>query len=141
MCCQLRSSNKLYNVLFICCFMKIDSGIWKISSLGAVVASLCCLSPLILVMLGLSSVSFAASLSDTFYGSYKWYFRLAGLIFLGFFLFFYFRKKGICTIDQYMVKRNKVVNTILLTLVIATVIYIFWLYVVVEFVGKFYGIW
>jgi uncharacterized membrane protein len=43
----------------------------KISSLPVIFASLCCLSPLILVALGLSTVSFATSLADTLYDDYK----------------------------------------------------------------------
>jgi len=121
--------------------MKLDKSILKLTGISAVIASLCCLSPLILVALGISSVSFAASLSNTLYFSYKWYFRFAGFLFLGIFLFFHYRKKGICTIDQVKAKRNKIINEVLLATITFIVIYIFFLYVVVEYIGKLYGIW
>lgn len=38
-------------------------------------ASLCCLSSVVIVALGLGSVSFATSLADNLYGDYRWYFR------------------------------------------------------------------
>ncbi|MBT3405997.1 hypothetical protein HN419_02405 [Candidatus Woesearchaeota archaeon] len=121
--------------------MKIDKSVLTISGIGAVLASLCCLSPLILVMVGLASVGFAASLSDVFYGTYRWLFRLGGFLFLLVALFFYFRKQGICTLDQYKRKRNKVINTVLIALVSFVIGYVIFLYVIVEWIGKLYGIW
>lgn len=49
--------------------------IFKITSLPIIMASMCCLSPLLLVMFGLGSVAFASGLADVFYGQYKWVFR------------------------------------------------------------------
>lgn len=40
----------------------------------------CCVSPVVLVLLGLSSVSFAISLGNTLYYQYGWYFRGAALL-------------------------------------------------------------
>lgn len=115
--------------------------IFKIISVPVVFASLCCFSPLILVVLGLSTVSFAASLSDTLYGDYKWFFRAAGLVLLCFSIFIYYRKKGICTLDQAKRAKNEIINTILIVLISAVIGYIFFLYVVVEWLGKWLGIW
>jgi hypothetical protein len=56
-------------------------------------ASLCCLSSVVIVALGLGSVSFAASLADSFYGDYKWYFRVFGLLCLSSGLIYYFRSE------------------------------------------------
>ena len=79
---------------------------FKISSIPIILASLCCLSPIILVLLGIGTVSFASSFADILYGQYKWYFRLAGLLALIISLIIYLRrKKGICTIDD--VKKKK----------------------------------
>lgn len=47
----------------------------KIISLPVLIASLCCLTPVILVLLGVSTISFAASLSNTLYNEHKWLFR------------------------------------------------------------------
>jgi hypothetical protein len=78
--------------------MKKFFTILKISSIPVFLASLCCLSPVILVLLGLSTVSFASSLADTFYGQYKWVFRVVGLLALLLSLAYYLRRqKGIFT--------------------------------------------
>jgi len=63
------------------------------------IASLCCLGPVILVALGLSSVSFALSI-----GKYTWFFFSLGAIFLVFSLVLYYRKKkcyGVSEIKQH----------------------------------------
>mgnify|MGYP000249330268 CR=1 FL=1 len=121
--------------------MKIKE-LLKISSLPVFFASLCCLSPFILVMLGLSTVTFAASLSDILYGEYRWIFRLIGLILLTASITFYLRRqKGICTIDDLKRRRNEVINIIALSVITGIFGYIFFLYVVVHYAGVFFGIW
>ncbi len=114
----------------------------KISLLPVVFASLCCLSPVILVLLGLSTVSFASSLADTLYGDYAWYFRGAGLLLLTIALIYYFRrKKGICTIDEVKRRRNEIINIVAITLIASILGYLFFLYVVVHYVGVFLKLW
>lgn len=116
--------------------------VFKISSLPVVVASLGCLSPVILVLLGVSTISFASSLADTFYGEYKWYFRLAGLVcLLGVLFFYFYRSKGICTIDEAVRRRNEIINLVALTLIAGVVGYISFLYVVVHYTGVFLNLW
>ena len=114
---------------------------FKILWLPVLAASLCCLSPVILVVLGLSTVSFAASLSDTLYGQYKWVFRAAGLILLFITLWFYFRKKGVCTIDQAKKRRNEIINTVLISVILAVAAYVIWLYVAVHYWGVWLSLW
>jgi len=113
----------------------------KISSIPVVFASLCCLAPIVLVLVGVSTVSFAASLADTFYGDYKWYFRLAGLVSLIVALIIYLRRKGVCTLDEAKKRRNEIFNIIALSLIVGVVGYIFFLYVVVHYIGVFIGLW
>lgn len=116
--------------------------ILKISSWPVVIASLCCLSPVILVLLGVSSVSFASSLADTFYGEYKWAFRGVGLLTLLGSLYYYLtRKKGICTIDEAKKRRNEIINYIALTVVVGVLGYVFFLYVVVHYIGVGLKLW
>ena len=120
----------------------VSRDILKISSLPAIFASLCCLSPVILVLLGLSTVSFASSLADTLYGDYKWYFRGAGLVLLAIALVYYFRRaKGICTIDEAKKRRNEIINIVAISLITAILGYIFFLYVVVHYIGVFLNLW
>lgn len=113
-----------------------------LTGIPVAIASLCCLSPVILVLLGISSVSFASSLADTFYGEYKWAFRAAGLATLLVALWFYFtRSKGICTIDEAVRRRNEIINYLALALIIGVLGYIFFLYVVVHYLGVWLNIW
>jgi hypothetical protein len=114
----------------------------KLSSIPVVLASLCCLSPVILVLAGVSTVSFASSLADTLYGDYKWVFRGVGLLTLFGALYYYFtRKKGICTIDEAIRRRNEILNYIALTLIMGVIGYIFFLYVVVHYIGVWLSLW
>jgi len=116
--------------------------ILTLTSLPIAVASLCCLSPLILVALGLSSVSFATSLADTLYGDYKWLFRVLGLVFLGISVAFYLRRsKHVCTLDDLKRKRNEVLNVVALATIAGVAGYLFFLYVVVHYAGVWYRIW
>jgi hypothetical protein len=114
----------------------------KITGLPVLFASLCCLSPLILVLLGLSTVSFASSLADTFYGDYKWVFRGVGILLLLATTVVYLRKKkGICTIDDVKKHKRQVINTLLIVLITGIIGYAFFLYVVVHFAGVPLGLW
>ncbi len=115
--------------------------ILRITALPVVAASLCCLSPVILVLLGLSTVSFAGSLADTLYGDYKWVFRGVGLVLLIISLVLYFRGRGVCTLNQAKRRRNEIINTVLIALITAVAGYFFFLYVVVEYIGIWLRIW
>lgn len=121
--------------------MKIKE-VAKIVWIPVIAASLCCLAPVVLVLLGLSTVSFATSLTDNLYGNYKWLFRSFGLLLLIASILVYFRKKkGVCSIDEAKRRRNEIINTVLIVLLVGVGGYIFWLYVVVEYIGKWLSIW
>jgi uncharacterized membrane protein len=115
--------------------------IFKIISLPVLFASLCCLAPLVLVLLGISTVAFGASLADNLYGNYRWGFRILGVLALAGSLFIYFRSKGVCTIDQAKRRRKFLINTIFLSVVVFVIGYIVFLYVIVEAVGIPLGLW
>jgi hypothetical protein len=121
--------------------MKIKE-ILKVTGLPVVVASLCCLSPVIFVLLGVSTVSFASSLADTLYGDYKWVFRGVGLGALSLSLYYYLtRTKGICTFDEVKRRRNEIINYVALTLIAGVLGYLFFLYVVVHYIGVWLALW
>lgn len=114
----------------------------KLTSAPVIFASLCCLSPVILVLLGISGTVFASTLSDNLYGDYKWVFRGAGLAILALTLLHYFRKKqNICTLDQVKRRKNEIIYTVLVVLVSAILLYIFFLYVVVHYIGVWLNLW
>ena len=114
----------------------------KLTGLPVLAASLCCLSPLILVAFGLSTAAFASSLADTFYGDNSCAIRIVGIILLPWILVLYFRQqKGICTLDEVKKRRQEIVNTTLIALIVAIVGYSIFLYVVVHYAGLPFGIW
>jgi NADH:ubiquinone oxidoreductase subunit 6 (subunit J) len=105
------------------------------SSLSGVFAGLCCFPPIVLVTFGLAGVAFANDLGNVLYGEYRWMFRAAALALLAAGLFFYFRRSGICTLDQARRERNRILNVSLLALVTGIGIYIFWTYIVLHYWG------
>lgn len=120
--------------------MKIHE-LLKLTWIPVIGASLCCLSPVIIVLLGLGTVSFGTSLADTLYHDYKWYFRAFGAVLLAISVLLFYRKKGVCTLDQAKRHRNEILNTVLITLTIGILGYIFFLYVVVHYIGVWMGLW
>jgi len=121
-------------------YMKLKE-IFKLTWVPVVGASLCCLSPVIIVVFGLGSAAFASSLADTLYGDYKWIFRMGGLFLLFLSVFYFFRKKGVCTLDQAKRHKNEILNTILITVLAGILGYVFFLYVVVHYVGVWLDLW
>lgn len=120
---------------------KKEKGFWGLIGLATIGGSLCCLTPVVLVLFGLSSVAFASSLGDTLYGEWKWAFRAFALLLLGAGLLLYFRKQGICTLDQAKRRKREIINKALLALVAAVLGYIIFLYVILHYVGVWMGLW
>ncbi len=114
---------------------KSGKGILLVSALAGLIGGLCCTTPVVLVLLGLASVSAANDLGNNLYGAHRWIFRGAALAFLVLALVIYFRRKGVCTLDQARRQRNVIINTSLVALISAVGIYIFWTYVVVQYWG------
>ncbi len=110
-------------------------GIFLLSGLAAFLGALCCLTPVVLVLLGLATISVAADMGNVLYGNYRWEFRIVALIFLALALVVYFRKKGICTLDQARRQRNRILNVSLLVLLFTVGIYIAFNYIVVHYWG------
>jgi hypothetical protein len=115
-------------------------GVLVISALAGLIGGLCCVTPIVLVLLGLASITVAADLGNVLYGEYRWLFRGAALAFLALALWIYFRRRGICTLDQARRERNRIVNTALVVLTTAVGIYIFWTYIAVHYWGIAVGL-
>ncbi len=116
--------------------------IFKIVSLPVVLASLCCFSPIIIVLFGLGTVSVASTLADTLYGNNAWIFRLGGLALLAVSVVMYLRRtKGICTFDEVKKRRQEIFNIVVLTLASAIAGYFIFLYVILHYIGIFLKIW
>ena len=120
--------------------------LWKVIAGSTLIASMCCLPSVVLVMLGLATVSTGAALSDTLYwgeDGYGWFRPLMGLVAagsVGIGLTLYFRNQGICTLDQAKQERRKVVNTSLLVVSITYVCYLLFNYVILTELGIQFGL-
>ena len=110
--------------------------LFNLTGLPIFIASLCCLTPIILVLFGLSTLTFAISLSNILDGQYRWVFILAGLLLLTASLVSYFRKRGICTIDQVKKQRNEIMNKVLLVLIVAIIGYVLFLIIFLGSLGR-----
>ena len=116
------------------------SQVLKITLPSVLIASLCCLSPLVFVLLGASLTSFGVVLFTRALAPYEWAFFAAGLAFLIGSLTLYFRTRGICTLEQARKSRNEVVNTTLMVLLAALVSFAIF-FGAVAIAGKSRGLW
>ena len=85
------------------------------------IASLCCVGPIILVLLGVGSVSTALSL-----GKFTWLFTTIALLFFGVAIFLYLKKKKCCNIKGIK-QQWKIMLVSFLVLVIFLIILKYWL--------------
>jgi len=122
------------------------TALWKYIAGSSLIASLCCLPSVVLVMLGLATVSTGAALSDTLYwgGDGFGWFRNT-MLFIAFLslmvgLVLYFRNQGICTLDEAKRNRRKVINTSLLVLSVAYFLYLLFNYVILTELGIAVGL-
>jgi len=101
----------------------------KIGLGGGFLASLCCFGPLILVFLGLSSISFAIGISK-----FRPYFITLSVIFLIFAIYFYIKKKeGVCS--RKTLKRNWI--EILSAIFFAILIWYVLVWVITPFIAPY----
>ncbi len=119
---------------------KTDRPLLLVSTLSGLLGGLCCLTPIVMVLLGLSTVTAANSVGNWLYGDYKWHFRVVALVFLLLASILYFRGQGICSLDQAKRERNRIVNTALLALSAFVTVYVFWTYVVLHYLGIAVGL-
>ena len=115
-------------------------GILALSGLAAFIAGLCCMTPVVLVLLGISTLAAANDLGNVLYGEHRWAFRLVALAALAAALVVYFRRQGVCTLDQARRERNRIVNTSLVVLIASTGLYLLWNYVAVHCWGIAVGL-
>tara|TARA_B110000495_G_C22894356_1_gene521727 strand:- start:456 stop:905 length:450 start_codon:yes stop_codon:yes gene_type:complete len=122
------------------------ASLWKYIAGSTLIASLCCLPSVVLVMLGLATVSTGAALSDTLYwggDGFGWFrttmLLIASLsVIVG--LVVYFRTQGICTLDEAKRNRRKIINTSILVLSVAYLLYLLFNYVILTELGIALGI-
>ncbi len=72
----------------------------KIGLLAGLIGISCCVSPVVMVLLGLASGSLAISLGNTLYYQYGWYFRGAALVLAGAGVIAILRGRDACTLTR-----------------------------------------
>ena len=100
--------------------------------LSGLAAITCCVSPVVLVLLGAMTAAEAVSLGDTLYYEYGWYFRAAGLLVGILAAVIYLRNRGSCSIAG--ARRHWMTLSILPVTAAATYAALFWF-------TKYLGIW
>jgi len=121
--------------------LKTIKDVFKLTWIPILVASLCCIAPIVLVLLGISTLTFAISLTDLLDVQYRWLFILVAIIVFVIGLVIYFRKRGICTLDQLKRRRNEVINKVIITLVFGILTYYIFFYVILGIIGKSLRLW
>ena len=76
----------------------LDVGSLWIGVGAGVIGILCCVSPVVLFLLGVSTATEAVTLGDRLYYGYAWYFRGAGLLLAGAATIFYLRRRRSCSL-------------------------------------------
>ena len=104
--------------------MKEKKSIFTLGAIAGTIGILCCVSPIVLVLLGLSTVSAAIALGNNLFTNYKIYFISASVLFLAVAITFYLKKKNQCSLSG--VRKN--LNMIIFTVFVAVLVYIFWYY-------------
>jgi hypothetical protein len=114
----------------------------KLVAASAVTSSLCCLPSVIWVLFaGSSAIVAADQLSNDLY--YSWVrFALYGASFcmVSYGLVLFFQNQGICTLDDAMRERRRVVNTSLAVFTAAVLAYLAWNFVILEIIGIAIGL-
>ena len=78
----------------------------RIGLLGGFVSILCCVSPVVLVLVGVVSAGAAVELGDTLYYDYGWYFRGAGALVAGVAIWWHLRRPRACRTDRTFYTRQ-----------------------------------
>ena len=110
---------------------EIRKGI-KYGLLSELAGIMCCVSPVVLVLLGIATAAEAVTLGDTLYYGYAWFFRAFGLAVAATAVVLYLRKRRICTLDR--ARRSWRLLAVLAVAAVGTYIGLFWF-------TKYLGIW
>ena len=100
--------------------------------LAGVTAIMCCVSPVLLVLLGVLTAVEAISLGETLYYEYGWYFRGAGLLVAALAVLIYLRRRNSCSVGG--ARRHWIALATLPVTAVITYVALFWL-------TKYLGIW
>ena len=110
---------------------EVTKGI-KFGLLSGLAGIICCVSPVVLVLLGIATAAEAVTLGDTLYYGYAWFFRAFGLAVAAIAVVLYLRRRGMCTLAG--ARRSWRLLAVLVVAGIGTYIGLFWF-------TKYLGIW
>lgn len=118
------------------------SSLAPVIGLSAVTASLCCLPSIIWVLFGGSSAIVAANtLSETlYYSPFRYFLYSISFVMLLSGLILFFRKQGICTLDEAKKNQQRIINTSLAAFTITILSYLVWNFVILEILGIALGL-
>ena len=106
----------------------------KLGMLSGLVGISCCVTPAVLALVGLSSVSFALSLGNTLYYQYGWYFRGAALVLASAGLYVNLKRRKACTL-QGAKSQWRMIAAVFVSMAI-----VYWvLYLVTSSLGRAYS--
>ena len=115
--------------------------LWKWIGGSAFLASMCCIPSVVLVLFGLASVSSAAALSNDLYwgtNGMSWFrpaLSVLSLVWVALGLVLYFRNDGICTLDEVRRQRKRIVNTSVVALTLAVLVYVVFNFIILTEIG------
>jgi len=110
---------------------EIRKGI-KFGLLSGLAGIMCCVSPVVLVLLGIATAAEGVTLGDTLYYGYAWFFRAFGLAVATVAVVLYLRKRRMCTLAG--ARRSWRLLAVLAVAGVGTYIGLFWF-------TKYLGIW
>ena len=118
------------------------SSLAPIIGLSTITASLCCLPSVIWVLFaGSSAIVAANALSETlYYSPFRYFLYLISFIMISLALITYFRKRGICTLDDAKKNQRRIINTSLAVFTITIISFLIWNYVILEIIGIAIGL-
>jgi hypothetical protein len=118
------------------------SSLATIIGLSTITASLCCLPSVIWVLFaGSSAIVAANTLSETlYYSPFRYFLYLISFIMISLALITYFRKRGICTLDDAKKNQRRIINTSLAVFTITIISFLIWNYVILEIIGLAIGL-
>jgi hypothetical protein len=115
--------------------------LWKWIGGSAFMATMCCFPSVVLVLFGLASVSSAAALSNDLYwgtngmGWFRPTLMVVSAVLLATGLVLYFRREGICSLDDVKRQRHRVINTTLVVGIVGLLTYILFNFVLLTEIG------
>ena len=101
--------------------------LWKWIGGSAFLASMCCIPSVVLVLFGLASVSSAAGFRPAL--------SVLSLVLIALGLVLYFRNDGICTLDEVRRQRKRIVNTSVVALTLAVLVYVVFNFIILTEIG------